>query len=187
MSEKIKLFTETAVIAAICFALSFVPIQFGPGNAFDISLGLIPLSIFGLRRGLVPCLSAGFLWSMLKIITGQYFLLTPSQWIFDYLLAFTAAGFFGALSWKIKAKFEEGKNANLLITLTAFIGVFARWIFHFFSGYFVWGEYAPESWNPFLYSLVFNGASFIANLIMLVIVLLIIGNSKQGRWLVLHT
>jgi thiamine transporter len=174
---KLITWVEGAVIVAACVALSYVPVQFGPGAAFDVSLGLIPLFIYSVRRGLVPALVCGFVWGFVVAVT-KGILLDPVQWVYDYLLAFGFAGFYGLYAKKIRAAAGGGTGHVLLwVTLAAVTGTFARWFWHFWSGVFVWGEYAPEGVSPFVYSVTFNGASFVCNVVMLVIVMTLLAKT----------
>jgi thiamine transporter len=175
MNKKLLVMIEGAITAGIGVALGFVPNNFGPGNAFDLSFGLIFLGVFAIRRGLAPGLVAAFVWALLKIVMGgATFILSPEQWIFDYVLAFTAAGFMGAFSSRTLASIKSKDPLRLItwVSASAALGIFARWLFHFIGGVLVWaGEYAPEGQAYAVYSLVYNGPSFFANFIMVVCVL----------------
>ena len=54
----------------------------------------------------------------------------------------------------------------------AFVGVGARYFWHFVAGVVFWGSYALWGMNPWLFSLVMNGASGLATGIVTLIVLL---------------
>jgi thiamine transporter len=176
-NDRLLTFVEGAVIAGVCVALSYVPAQFGPGAAFDISLGLIPLFIYSVRRGLGPALVCGFLWGLLVAISKGYFF-EPLQWVFDYLLAFGFAGFFGLFSGRIRGALASGSSRRVVcwVAIASVVGVFARWFWHFWAGVFVWGEYAPEGVSPLVYSITYNGASFVANVVVLIVVMSILVN-----------
>ncbi|MDR2611055.1 MAG: energy-coupled thiamine transporter ThiT [Clostridiales Family XIII bacterium] len=179
MNKKLQVMIEGAITAGLAFALSFIPVEFGAGAAFDLSLGMIPLGVYAIRRGLPPALVAGFVWALIKVVTGKMIFLTPTQWVFDYILAFTCAGFLGVFSARTLAAIRSKDPVSLLswISASAVVGVFARWLWHFIAGFLVWGEYAPEGQSPVVYSLIFNGASFIGNIIMLICVLTLL-----ARW-----
>jgi thiamine transporter len=179
MNQKLQTMIEGALVACLGVVLAFIPVQFGPGNAFDLSLGLIPLGIYGIRRGLPPALIAGLVWALMKGIIGQWYILSPVQVGLDYIIPFTFAGFLGVFSRQTLSAIREKRAGALLLWVSAssIIGVFSRWIWHFIAGFLVWGEYAPDGQSPVIYSLLFNGASFIGNVIMLVCILTLL-----ARW-----
>jgi thiamine transporter len=185
MNTKLVTLIEGAVIAAIAMALSFIPIEM-PNAAFDLSLGLIPLAVYAARRGFLPAVCAGFVWGLLHIVLGRAYILNIPQVIFEYPFAFAFGGFFGLYAKQIRSAIFGRTGATAAITqqtkavrggVVAWIvaasvtATFARWIWHFFAGALVWAEYAPEGMNPWLYSFLLNGASFVANAAMLIIVI----------------
>lgn len=173
-NQKLMTMVEGALVAGLAVALGFVPNNFGPGGGFDLSFGLIPFGIFAIRRGLAPALLTGLAWALIKIaLGGASYLLTPEQWIFDYILAFIFAGFMGVFSGRVLAAIRANDPLGLItwVGASAALGLFARWIWHFIAGFMVWGQYAPEGQSPVVYSLIVNGSSFVGNLIMVVCVL----------------
>ncbi len=179
MSKKMDLhvWVEGTIVAAMAMALSFIPLQ-SVNASFDLSLGLVPLILYAYRRGLVPGLTAGFVWGLLNIIVGnamKNFISVP-QIIFEYPIAFTFAGFAGLFSRKIQKTILEKKNKQTIsyVILGGVIGVGARWFCHFLAGVFVWGAYAPEGMSPYLYSFIANGTSALANAVFVGIVLTIL-------------
>lgn len=170
MNNKLQVMIEGALTAGLAFALGYIPSGFGPGEAFDISFGMIPMAIFAIRRGLVPGLTAGLVWGLLKIVAGKMIVLTLSQWIFDYLLAFTFAGFLGIFSSQVLHAVRSKDTAAIFgwVSATTAIGVFARWFWHFLAGVLVWGQYAPPGQSKLMYSLVFNGGSFLTNMVLII-------------------
>jgi thiamine transporter len=140
---------------------------------------MIPMGVYAIRRGLPPALAAGLIWALIKVVVGKMIFLTLSQWVFDYILAFTCAGFLGVFSTRTLNAIRSKDPVSLItwVSASVAVGVFARWIWHFIAGFLVWGEYAPQGQSPVMYSLIFNGTSFIGNVIMLVCVLTLL-----ARW-----
>jgi thiamine transporter len=165
-------FVEVPIVAALGFILGFIPIQTG-NAAIDLSLGLIPLAVFAIRRGALPAIIAGFIWAMLNFIFGKAYILNAVQFIIEYPLAFSFAGFLGLFSTQIKTaiKANKGKTLFAWIVVASVVGAFARWFWHFIAGVVFWGSYAPKGMPVVLYSLSTNGVSFIANAVMLILVL----------------
>jgi thiamine transporter len=173
----IRVWVEGTIIAAMAMALSFIPIQLANAS-LDLSLGLVPLVLYSYRRGLLPGLTAGFVWGLLNIVLGnamKNFISVP-QIIFEYPFAFAFGGMGGLFSQKIKYILTEKpqKSAGLYVFLGSVVAVCARWFWHFWAGVFVWGSYAPEGMNPYVYSLIMNGSSAVINVIYVGAVLLIL-------------
>ena len=171
---------EGVIIAAIAVVLSFLPIQ--TGNAyFDLSIGLIPLGVYMLRRGAGPGMAAGALWGLLLIVLGKAWVLSPIQVILEYPVAFAFGGFGGIWAGKLRKNITE-KNTGATIGVVILAGVssaVARWFFHFIAGFVFWGDYAPEGMSPYLYSFIGNGGSALANAIMMAVVLVIVVSKAQ--------
>jgi thiamine transporter len=178
---------EGAVVAAVAMALSFIPIE-APNAAFDLSLGLIPLAVYAVRRGAAPAVAVGAVWGLLHLIGGKAYILSIPQFILEYPFAFAFGGLFGLFARRIRATLadprktaDEGSaisgragagSAAPWIVLASVVCALSRWFWHFVAGGLVWAEYAPPGMNPWLYSLVMNGASFIGNAVMLIVVTL---------------
>jgi thiamine transporter len=190
MNTKLVTLIEGAIIAAVAMALSFIPIE-APNAAFDLSLGLIPLAVYAVRRGFLPAVCVGFVWGLLHIVLGRAYILSIPQVIFEYPFAFAFGGFFGLYAKQIRTAIFGRTGATAAITdqtgtarggvvkwvvLASVTAVLARWIWHFIAGAVVWAEYMPETFlglkmTPWFYSFLFNGASFVANAAMLIIVI----------------
>lgn len=160
-NKHLHVLIEGTLVAAICMVLSLIPLQ-GPNATFDVALGMIPLIVFGLRRGFKPAILAGFIWGLLKILSGTATIISIPQGIFEYPFAFTFGGVGGILHdtfQKNTAQSGNKKSGYLLITFSAAIAIFARWFWHFVAGVLVWGSYAPDSMNKYVYSLFINASS----------------------------
>ncbi|GHU63944.1 energy-coupled thiamine transporter ThiT [Clostridia bacterium] len=192
-NTKLITMIEGVIIAAIAVVLSFLPIQ--TGNAyFDLSLGLIPLGVYALRRGVGPGMAAGFLWGLLLILLGKAWFLSPIQVIIEYPVAFAFGGFGGIWAGKLRRHLLEDKAANPVRTaisgaalrtviLAGVTSAVTRWIFHFIAGVVFWGDTAPEGMNIFLFSFIGNGGSALANAIMLAVVLSILASKARTLFL----
>lgn len=163
--------TEGAIITALALALSFVPHTTGV-SAIEFVYGLIPMAIYALRRGVKAGLITGFVWGILDLVLFGFShggFLNLFQGIVEYPLAFSVVGLIGLGSKSVKQALEQGKSGIGLILLYSGIGFFAKYFFHFLAGGIYWGTYAPKGMNPWIYSLVINGGSFVANMLMLLV------------------
>nr|WP_225422983.1 energy-coupled thiamine transporter ThiT [Companilactobacillus jidongensis] len=175
-TNSLVVLTEGAIIVAAAQALSFVPHDLGV-SSIQVEYGLIPMTIYALRRGLKPGLTAGFVWGILDLILKGFSsggFLNPLQGLVEYPLAFAAVGLVGLGSVRVKNRINENKNPLGLIIFYSAIGFLVKYFLHFIAGGIYWGAYAPKTMNPWIYSLVINGGSFIANMIMLLILLVLL-------------
>ena len=166
---------EGAIIAGVCVALSYIPLNTANAS-FDLSLGLIPLGVYALRRGLLPGMAVGFVWGLLLIVLGKAYILMIPQVLLEYPVAFAFGGFGGILAPLLKREIEKERTIAAVRTVI-FAGILAaltRWFFHFWAGVIFWGSYAPEGVSPVVYSLFFNGISAAVNAVMLAIILSIL-------------
>ena len=98
--EKLLILLEGALMAAIATVLSAVVPTV---EWFDISLGIIPIVIFSIRRGLKAGLLSGLLWGLLPILIGRASILTVTQGILEYPVANMVVGLAGIYSNQITA------------------------------------------------------------------------------------
>ena len=166
---------EGAIIAALAFALSFIPLQ-TPTASLDLSLGLIPLSVYMLRRGAAAGMAVGLIWSLLWMVLGRPSIYYPIQAVLDYPVAFALGGLGGVFSRPLQRALaaSRGAGALLAVIFAVIVSVCARWFIHFWSGVIFFAEYAPPGMSPYLYSGSVNGLSAAINIAMLLIVLIIL-------------
>ena len=178
-NTKLLIMIEGAIIAGVCVALSYIPLNTANAS-FDLSLGLIPLGVYALRRGALPAMSVGLVWGLLLIVLGKAYILMIPQVLLEYPVAFAFGGLGGVLAPLLKreaAKEERDRKISVMIwvvILSGIISAAARWFFHFLAGVIFWGSYAPEGMSPVAFSLFFNGVSAAANAIMLAVILTIL-------------
>lgn len=171
--ERKRLLTlvEAAIFAALAVILDFLPsIQLS--SAISISIAMVPLFILSFRSGAKAGFISGFLWGILQIVLGDGEIYTPVQGLIDYFLAFTFIGFSGFFSTAIQNRLKEGKKQSALgfILIGVFVGSLARYFWHFISGVFFFGQYAPEGMSAFLYSFIVNGVTMLGAFILCAIV-----------------
>ena len=85
-------------------------------------------------------------------------MLHPLQIILDYIVAFTSCGL---------VAFFRNKKFGMYVGF--FIACTVRFLASSLSGYIFFREYAPEAWNPILYTLAYNGGYIYAEFILTVI------------------
>ena len=161
-NQRIQILLEVALFAVIALILDlFIP-TLGP---IKIDVKMLPIVIIALRRGLVPGILSGLLWGLLQVLVGDAYILTISQFLLEYFVAFALIGFAGMASKPLQRLLHEepeslGKQ-TLWASLGLLIGSGARYIIHFLAGYIFWGAYAPEGQGALLYSFIVNGTAFL--------------------------
>ena len=139
-----KALTYSAILLALGISANQIKIfslpQGGSMTLFSMIFIVFIGYMFGLRVGLIAGISFGLLNLLIK--PEVY---TPVQAIIDYILAFGALGLGG---------FFANKKDNLIFAYL--VSIIGRFVFAVFSGYVFFGSYAPEGWNPLLYSIWYN-------------------------------
>ena len=186
-----KIIVEAALLIAISSVLSIWPkFKFLPYGGSITVCSMLPIVLLSYRRGLKWGFLGGFAFALIQTITG----FTSSgmgplafivELLFDYLLAFTILGIGGIFRGKFNSARKELVSGTVLALMLRFVS-------HFISGYFVWGEYAEwffgeaGNWGQMimskisgpelsvLYSFIYNGSYMIPEIIVTSIVAAII-------------
>lgn len=172
-NTRLRVWIEGTIVAALAIVLSLLPTTVGTG--FTISLGMIPMILYALRRGAVAGIASGFLWGVLHYLTGDVAILNLLQGFIEYFVAFMFTGFAGFFAKPLQQAFrakQPVKQAGYII-LATIVGTIARFFWHFIAGYYFWGSYAPEGMSPLWYSFLANGGSALATMFATGIVLLL--------------
>lgn len=153
---KLKTLVECAVMAALSFVLSLIKVWEMPFGGAVTLLSMLPVCVAALRHGALWGIGTAFVYSATQaFVSGAAaWGLTPTVlvicYLFDYIIAFSVLGLCG---------FAKDKGIK---TQTAFVGAVCvlRFISHYISGITIWREGGLEYGftNPYLYSLLYNGA-----------------------------
>lgn len=170
----LQIWIEGTIVAAIAMVLSLIPTTIG--SSFSISLGMIPITLYALRRGAKAGFFSAFIWGLLHFPLAQVYYLTPIQVIIEYILAFGFAGFAGFYSSKLQLAIKEGAfgKSSRIILYATFLGTVMRYFWHFLAGVIFWGSFALWGMNPWLFSFVMNGLSGMATAVATAAVLLLL-------------
>ena len=159
--------TKRMVLTALCISLatvlSMVKVWKMPLGGSVTLLSMLPIAMLSIEYGIKWGLSSAFLYSVF-----QFFLdfgevlswgLTPAiligTIIFDYLLAYTALGISGVF----RSKGLKGICSGILISLLI------RFTSHIISGTILFANWCPEGWNALIYSICYNGAYMLPEMI----------------------
>ena len=147
-SFSVKGWAVCGVCIALAFVLSFIKLFSAPLGGSVTLCSMFFICIIGYLYGWKYSLTAALAYGILQFVQKPE-IYAPLQVVIDYGLAFTALGLSG---------FFRQKKIGLYIGYLA--GVTGRFIFSAISGYVFFAEYAPEGWNPLIYSIAYN-ASYI--------------------------
>lgn len=156
---RVRKLTEIAIAAALSFILSLIKLKIN--QSYGISLGLIPIFWISMRRGTHAGLLTGFVYGLLRLVTGNFFMLSVLQVIVEYIFAFMCAGFSGLFVNKFQhqLRMNQTKQAVMTLGIATFVGAAIEYFVHFVAGVIYWGQYAPENLSPVMFSAIANGAS----------------------------
>lgn len=184
-SNRLRVLMEVAIFAVFSLILDlFIPSTW----ALNISFKMLPVVIIALRRGTIPGVLSGFLWGFLQFAVGNAHILTISQFLLEYFVAFALIGLAGVLSVPLKNTLRmepERKTKHVVLAGTGLvIGSFARYVIHFIAGYIFWGQYAPEGQSAVLYSFLVNISAFSSETLTTLFVLILLAQSYKRLILV---
>ena len=169
-NKTLRCMIEGALFVAIAQVLSMLKLWEMPWGG-SVTLAMIPILLYAVRWGVGPGLAAGFVFGVLQFTFDGGFAIGWQSIIGDYLLAFTALGLAGL--W-------HRKRGDVYVG--TLIGGLARFLVHYVVGATVWAEYMPDQFfgmsmhSPWFYSLLYNLAYMLPNIILCLIVFLLLSN-----------
>ena len=156
-----RVLAESAVMVALATILNAIKIYTLPEGG-SITLGaMVPLLFLALRRGVKVGMLAGAIFGVIDVYF-EPFVYNPAQFLLDYPFAYGALGLAGLFSQEVKGASNEGRVTPALLSVMAVaVGIFGRFVCHFFSGLIFFASYAPAGENPALYSAIYNASYLI--------------------------
>ncbi len=172
--NRILKITEGAISLALAFVLELLCVWLnailGIGALLPfggtITVSMLPIIYYSYRNGALWGVGAGFVYSMLQMMLGFYIPPAGTWWalllcvVLDYIVAFTVAGAADAFAKPF------GKRRLAGYCFGAVIICLLRFVSSFLSGVVLWGTYAPEGMNVWVYSLAYNASYMIPNAIL---------------------
>lgn len=163
MLKSTRVLVEVAILVTLAFVIefgfSFLPAMPQGGR---VSLSLLPLIVIAWRHGVVPGIIGGVVYSILNLMLDGFVLYHWGSLFLDYVFAFGLIGLSGYV--------KTFKDDVLFFAIAIVAGFFLRFTSHVLSGAILFGEYAPEGQNPWLYSIIYNSTYLLPALVLTVIV-----------------
>lgn len=165
---RIRALCEGAIMLALALVLNYLSkvIFANMPNGGSISLAMFPILFYAHRWGLGNGLLIGFAYGLLDMLLDGGYAWGWQSIILDYLAAYTALGLGGLF---------RGKRWGIFPGIAA--GCLGRFAVHYISGVTIYKILVPTEVegfgvfsNPHLYSLVYNGAYMLPNMIIAVII-----------------
>lgn len=173
------------ITVALSFALSYVKLFDLPQGGSVTFASLLPIMLFayayGPKKGVFVCLIYGVMQAM-----QDTYIIHPAQFILDYPVAFSMAGFAGVFA---NVKPLE-KLPQVKFALGAVIAGALRFISHVFSGVFAFSSSALSAGQEvWAYSLAYNSFVFVDIALAMVVGIILFSskafNMQLGRFVAL--
>lgn len=184
-NEKVLTLVEGAVMVALATVLSFIKIINLPWGGSITLLSMLPIVVFSLKRGIGHGLAASFVYSLIQFGQGCAegifgWGLTPVALVacifIDYIFAFTVLGIAGIF----RKHGTPGMIGGSVLAMTL------RLVCHYTSGVLIFGSFG-ELWNgltinePWLYSLLYNGAYMLPEMVFTTVGVVILLSVPQAK------
>ncbi|MBQ8171233.1 MAG: energy-coupled thiamine transporter ThiT [Oscillospiraceae bacterium] len=189
--SKTAALVEGAIMVALATVLSYIRLMHFPWGGSVTVLSMLPIVLYSIKRGLTNGLMASFIFSLIQLGQGAVdglfgWGLTPVMLIacimLDYICPFTAIGLAGVFRRKGLAGWITGTAAAIIL----------RFVCHFLSGVVIWHS-AGKLWegfvtdNEWLYSLCYNGAYMLPELVFTLTGAILLLKIPQTRKMLMTT
>ncbi len=176
--SKTAIMVEAALMIALAFVLSMIPLFQMPFGGTVTCFSTLPLLMISFRHGgkwgVVTALGYSFLQAMQGL---NAIMIVPTAWgmalcvLLDYVFPYAFLGLAGPIAQRFK-NFSAGMIVAVLST-----GL-VRLLSSFLSGIILWGAYAPEDMPVWLYSLVYNASWSVPDIAFVLVALLLLSRVK---------
>ena len=175
--ERILSIVTGGIAVALSFLLSNIKIFEMPMGGSVTPASLLPIVVYAIAFGPGWGFLAAIVFSVLQVIAGLEWFVTPFQMVLDYVLGYTAYGITGfaalpsAERLKIKNPLKRFANGGIVRAfIFVVIAYAARWFCSVLSGVIFYAEYAGDM-NPWIYSMAYNGSFLSVDMVFLLIVM----------------
>ena len=155
---QLRILAESAIMIALATVLNSIKLFTMPEGG-TVTLGaMVPILFLALRRGVKVGMAAGAVFGIIDVYF-EPFIYNPIQFLLDYPFAYGALGLAGLFSGRVNSPRNRGGLTPVSLSVAAVaLGIFARFVCHFFSGLIFFASYAPAGESPALYSAIYNAS-----------------------------
>ncbi len=174
MKRRLLCVTEGAIIIALAYVIELLCVWLntltGVGALLPfggtITVSMLPIAYYSFRHGIGWGMGVGFVYSLLQMTLGFYVPPANVWWavvlcvLLDYVIAFSVIGIADLFAKLFGNRRLWGYGVGAVAVCLA------RFVCSFLSGVILWGSYAPENMNVWVYSLVYNASYMIPNAVL---------------------
>ncbi|BDR56207.1 energy-coupled thiamine transporter ThiT [Xylocopilactobacillus apis] len=165
----VRLIVEDALFAALAMVLNEFKPKSSAGDVLNISLGLVPIVFFALKRGLVNGTISGFIFGILDLFLrgiGSSSVVSPLQAFLEYIVAFSLIGLAGIVHGPLQLAINKKKHAFavLFVFLGILVACIGKFLCHTAASVIFFGKYltVPKNGSMWLAALIYQLPSFLA-------------------------
>lgn len=159
--QTVRKLTESAILVALGFVLSYVRIKFLAYGGSITALSMLPVLLVGYRCGLIWGLGSGVVYGLLQALQ-EGALAPPASGLVEYfaMMALDYVFAFGVLGFS--ALFRKNRFG---LAISSVLCLSLRYVCHIVSGVILWGSYAWEGWAVWPYSIAYNGTFMLPEIV----------------------
>jgi thiamine transporter len=149
-SRPTKVLVEGALCVALAAVLNVIKLWHMPMGG-SVSLEMLPLVVYALRRGVGPGMVVGGVYGVVGLMMGPV-VFNWAQFLLDYPPVYRARA--------------GGRAGRVAIVAAVLLGGTMRLAMHWVSGVLFFAAYAPVGQPAWLYSLTYNGAYMVPSMVL---------------------
>jgi thiamine transporter len=154
--DRTRLLVEAALCVALAAVLNLIKLVHMPMGG-SVSLEMLPIAVFALRRGLVPGIAVGAAYGLVDLYFEPQ-VVHWAQFFLDYPLAYAMVGVAGVARRRPGSGMPPSGASSFRTIAGVTIGGALRMAVHWVSGVVFFAAYAPAGQPVWLYSLYYNGS-----------------------------
>lgn len=170
---KTKVLLEGALMIALTAVLEILFTNLNLAlfpNGGSISISMIPFLVFSIRHGWKMGLVVSLIFGIFQFILPlSIYFLTPVQYLFDYVLPYAVLPVIAVTIVDTPRK---------IFGWTLLVGLL-KYTSHVIAGVAFWGEYAPEGFNAWTWSLFYNATYSVPSTIIVGLIMAILVNKYK--------
>lgn len=178
-TNKTQALAESAVMIALSVVLSFIKFSKLPYGGEVTLASMLPVMLVGVKDGPKWGFASAFVYSLIQLLMsvgeisawGLSALVLIVCVFFDYIFAYSVLG--------VASLFGGKSRWNAVLGVSVAIAL--RFVCHFISGITIWATWADGFRSVMLYSLSYNGAYMLPELILTFIIMVILVQVPQMR------
>ena len=159
--QTVRKLTESAILVALGFVLSYVRIKFLAYGGSITALSMLPILLIGYRCGLVWGLGSGVVYGLLQALQ-EGTLAPPASGLIEYFAMMALDYVFACGALGLSALFRKNRFG---LAFSSVMCLSLRYVCHIASGVILWGSYAWEGWAVWPYSVAYNGTYMLPEIV----------------------